>query len=54
MFKTDVSILKNAKPSTFRPIDVVELKLTLYKSMIMPEFAKGIRFPAPFSIPSIF
>ena len=28
----------------YRPIDITRLKMSLYKALLMPELAKGIRF----------
>lgn len=41
-FMNDIQKLRKNKAPTFRPIDVRPLKISLFKSIIMPEFAKGI------------
>lgn len=43
-FIRDVNKLKKQKMVFYRPIDLIELKLSLFKSICMPELAKGIRF----------
>lgn len=40
-FQHEISELRNKKPFFFRPVDIHHLKISLFKAMIMPEFAKG-------------
>lgn len=43
-FVSDLNRLKKQKIPFFRPIDISELRISLFKSIIMPEFGKGVRF----------
>lgn len=36
----------------FRPVDIYQLSIDLYKGIAFPELYKNIRFPAPFSTPT--
>jgi exonuclease I len=43
-FIKDLNKLKKKTFQMLKPIDIIEMKMTLFKSLIMPELAKGIRF----------
>jgi len=40
----DLSKLSKKKLPFYRPIDIVQMKISLFKSIILPELAKGVKF----------
>ena len=51
-FSRNVADIQKAKMPFYRPIEIYDLHRTLFEAMIFPEQAKGIKFPAPFQIPT--
>jgi hypothetical protein len=51
-FGDNVKALRAHASETVRPVDYHKLNRTLFEAMVFPELAKGVKFPAPFQIPT--
>jgi hypothetical protein len=51
-FRDKIASIQQNKMKTYRPIEIDNIQRTLFEAMIFPEYAKGVKFPAPFQIPT--